>query len=223
MEAKDIIELNNKKRELLTEENETAYGDMLIYLRLADVPEQHVEELLLEISDHLLEAQEEGKNAYDVFGNDLQSYCDELVSALPRQTMLEKFSFSGFMVSLLLAIQFGIDTIAAFGLSFTKKQNHLPGVPFSIPGTLLSIIFITGSIFIILYLLKRDSFNQTMNWKQRITFGLAFSIPFCSSVFSNIYFKKQSYLCYNLPIWQSVLLTLFFYVSYKFLYKTSKF
>lgn len=38
MNAQDMIELNNKKRELLTSENEIAYGDMLVYLRLSNVP-----------------------------------------------------------------------------------------------------------------------------------------------------------------------------------------
>lgn len=32
MNAQDMIELNNKKRELLTPENEVAYSDMLVYL-----------------------------------------------------------------------------------------------------------------------------------------------------------------------------------------------
>lgn len=82
MNAQDMIKLNNKKRELLTPENEVAYSDMLVYLRLSNVPEQQVEELLLEILDHLIEAQTENKNAYDIFGDDLQSYCDELISAL---------------------------------------------------------------------------------------------------------------------------------------------
>ena len=63
---------------------------MLVYLRLSNVPEHQVEELLLEILDHLIEAQAENKNAYDIFGNDLQSYCDELIVALPAQTKLEK-------------------------------------------------------------------------------------------------------------------------------------
>ncbi|MGQ0454263.1 hypothetical protein ACT4UM_20135, partial [Bacillus sp. SS-TM] len=49
MNAQDMIELNNKKRELLTSENEAAYGDMLVYLRISNVPEQQMEELLLEI------------------------------------------------------------------------------------------------------------------------------------------------------------------------------
>ncbi|MGQ0516245.1 hypothetical protein ACT453_35000, partial [Bacillus sp. D-CC] len=66
MNAQDMIKLNNKQRELLTPENEVAYSDMLVYLRLSNVPEQQVEELLLEILDHLIEAQRENKNAYDI-------------------------------------------------------------------------------------------------------------------------------------------------------------
>ena len=38
-----------------------------------------MEELLLEILDHLLEAQEDGKTAHDIFGEDLKAYCDELI------------------------------------------------------------------------------------------------------------------------------------------------
>ncbi len=114
MKAKDMIELNNRKRKLLTPENEAAYGDMLVYLRLSNVPEHQVEELLLEILDHLIEAQAENKNAYDIFGDDLQPYCDELIAAL--QLNIRKFSLIirliGF-ISLLLAIQFGIDTFAS--------------------------------------------------------------------------------------------------------------
>lgn len=124
MNAKDMIELNNRKRKLLTPENEAAYGDMLVYLRLSNVPEHQVEELLLEILDHLIEAQAENKNAYDIFGDDLQSYCDELISALPAPTKLEKISLIGFVISLLLAIQFGIDTVASlFHFSFERIQK----------------------------------------------------------------------------------------------------
>lgn len=114
MTEKEMVKLNNEKRKLLTAENEAAYGDMLVYLRISNVPEQQMEELLLEILDHLIEAQAENKNAYDIFGDDLQSYCDELISALPTQTKLEKTSLIGFIISLLLAIQFGIDAIVSF-------------------------------------------------------------------------------------------------------------
>ncbi|MGN4446646.1 hypothetical protein ACTFOB_17285 [Bacillus cereus group sp. MYBK79-1] len=223
MKAQHMIELNNKKRELLTSENETAYGDMLVYLRLSNVPEHQVEELLLEILDHLIEAQTENKNAYDIFGNDLRSYCDELISALPTQTKLEKTSLIGFVISLLLAIQFGMHAMASLFIFLFEKNTNKLGPPFSILGTTLSISIIILGILFILYLLKRFSFDQTMNWKKKILFGFAFATPFCSAVFLNIYFQKQPYLIYHLTFWQNALIAILFYALYKLLYKKSNF
>ncbi|MGG4304951.1 DUF1129 family protein [Bacillus wiedmannii] len=223
MNAQDMIELNNKKRELLTSENETAYGDMLVYLRLSNVPEHQVEELLLEILDHLIEAQAENKSAYDIFGNDLQSYCDELISALPVQTKLEKTSLIGFVISLLLAIQFGIDAIVSFFILIFENNVEQFTPAFSIPGTILSVSLIILGIMLILYLLKRYSFDQKINWKRRILFGLAFATPFCSAIFVNIYFRKQPYLIYHLTFWQNALIAILFFILYKLLYKKSNF
>ncbi|WP_144504898.1 DUF1129 family protein [Bacillus mycoides] len=223
MKAKDMVELNNKKRELLTTENESAYGDMLVYLRLSNVPAQQMEELLLEILDHLIEAQTENKNAYDIFGDDLQSYCDELISASPTQTKLEKTSLIGFSISLLLAIQFGIDALVSFFILIFGKNTEQLNPAFSIPGTTLFVSLIILGILFILYLLKRYSFNQKINWKRRILFGFAFATPFCSAVFLNIYFKKQPYLIYHLTFWQNALIAILFYISYKLLYKKTNF
>ncbi|MCR6785748.1 MULTISPECIES: DUF1129 domain-containing protein [Bacillus cereus group] len=223
MNAQDMIELNNKKRELLTSENEIAYGDMLVYLRLSNVPEHQVEELLLEILDHLIEAQAENKNAYDIFGNDLQSYCDELIAALPAQTKLEKTSLIGFVISLLLAIQFGMDTLASLFIFLFEKDADIISPPFSIPGTTLSISLIVLGILLILYLLKRYSFNKKINWKKRILFGFAFATPFCSAIFVNIYFRKQPYFICHLTFWQNALIAILFFILYKLLYKKSNF
>ncbi|EML9732247.1 TPA: DUF1129 family protein [Bacillus cereus] len=223
MNAQDMIELNNKKRELLTSENEIAYGDMLVYLRLSNVPEHQVEELLLEILDHLIEAQAENKNAYDIFGNDLQSYCDELIAASPAQTKLEKTSLIGFVISLLLAIQFGMDTLASLFIFLFEKDTDIISPPFSIPGTTLSISLIVLGILLILYLLKRYSFNKKINWKKRILFGFAFATPFCSAIFVNIYFRKQPYFIYHLTFWQNALIAILFFILYKLLYKKSNF
>ncbi|WP_130067623.1 hypothetical protein [Bacillus albus] len=223
MNAQDMIELNNKKRELLTSENEIAYGDMLVYLRLSNVPEHQVEELLLEILDHLIEAQAENKNAYDIFGNDLQSYCDELIAALPAQTKLEKTSLIGFVISLLLAIQFGMDTLASLFIFLFEIDTDIISPPFSIPGTTLSISLIVLGILLILYLLKRYSFNKKINWKKRILFGFAFATPFCSAIFINIYFRKQPYFIYHLTFWQNALIAILFFILYKLLYIKSNF
>ncbi|OJD63322.1 DUF1129 family protein [Bacillus sp. NH11B] len=223
MNAQDMVELNNKKRELLTPENESTYGDMLVYLRLSNVPERQMEELLLEILDHLIEAQTENKNAYDIFGDDLQSYCDELISASPTQTNLEKTSLIGFSISLLLAIQFGIDALVSFFILIFGKNTEQLNPAFSIPGTTLFVSLIILGILFILHLLKRYSFNQKINWKRRILFGFAFATPFCSAVFLNIYFKKQPYLIYHLTFWQNALIAILFFILYKLLYKKTNF
>ena len=68
-----------------------------------------MEELLLEILDHLLEAQEDGKTAHDIFGEDLKAYCDELIKSSEHQNSFQQAAVIGFAVSLLLAVQ--MDTI----------------------------------------------------------------------------------------------------------------
>ncbi|QQN86536.1 DUF1129 family protein [Bacillus toyonensis] len=222
MKPEEMIKVNNEKRKLLTKENELAYGNILVYIRCSNVPEQQSEELLLEILDHLLESQKEGKTAYDIFGDDLQAYCDELITALPKQTMFEKIASIGFIVSLLLAIQFGIDTISAMIISVSPKKHALQGVSFDILGTLLSVTILTGGIYIIFHILKGFSFDVKMNWKSRISFGLAVSIPFGSAILIYIFFKKHPFISYNISLWQGALTAVFFYILYKFLFKTSR-
>ncbi|PQZ58703.1 hypothetical protein CQZ94_05170 [Bacillus sp. MYb209] len=222
MTEKEMVKLNNKKRKLLTPENESAYGDMLIYLRFTSVPQKQMEELLLEILDHLLEAQEDGKNAHDIFGEDLKAYCDELITSSEHQNSFQQAAVIGFAVSLLLAIQIGYDTFTTLMQKLFTDTNHL-GIPFSIPGTILSAIVLTIGSFITFSLFRRFSFTILVSWQQKVLLILSVFIPFVLSVFSNVFFKTQPYLFYNLSIWQGALVTLSFYILYKFLYKTSKF
>ncbi|MGE7881096.1 DUF1048 domain-containing protein [Bacillus sp. NPDC094077] len=222
MTEKEMVKLNNKKRKLLTPENEAAYGDMLIYLRFTSVPQKQMEELLLEILDHLLEAQENGKNAHDIFGEDLKSYCDELINSSEHQNSFQQAAVIGFAVSLLLTIQIGYDTFTTLIQKLFTNTNH-SGIPFSIPGTILSAIVLTLGAFITFSLFRRFSFTILVSWKQKVLLLLSVFIPFVLSVFSNVFFKTQPYLFYNLSIWQGTLVTLSFYILYKFLYKTSKF
>ena len=52
MKAKQLIEENNRKRNLLNPENNHYYSDMLIYIRLnLSLSEQQSEEVLLEMLD----------------------------------------------------------------------------------------------------------------------------------------------------------------------------
>ncbi|MGN4726322.1 DUF1048 domain-containing protein [Bacillus cereus group sp. MYBK181-1] len=222
MTEKEMVQLNDKKRKLLTPENEAAYGDMLIYLRLTSVPQKQMEELLLEILDHLVEAQEDGKTAHDIFGEDLKAYCDELINSSEHQNSFQQAAVIGFAVSLLLAVQIGYDTFTTLMQKLFSNTNT-SGIPFSIPGTILSAIVLTIGAFITFSLFRRFSFTILVSWKQKALLLLSVFIPFVLSVFANVFFKTKPYLFYNLSILQGALITLSFYILYKFLYKTSKF
>lgn len=96
LKASELIEQNNQKRALLTEGNEKYYTNLLLYIRTKlTLSEQQSEEVLMEMLDHLIEGQQEGKTAKEIFGNDPKGYADEIVSQLPRENKRNGFIFMG--------------------------------------------------------------------------------------------------------------------------------
>lgn len=105
MNAKDLVKLNNEKRKQLNEHNRNYYEDMLVYIRChLLLSEQQSEELLIELLDHLLEAQKHGKSAEDVFGKDPKTYCDELIRQLPKEKKRNIYAFVGYLMIQLFAL-----------------------------------------------------------------------------------------------------------------------
>ena len=98
--TKELIEDNNIKRELLSTENEQYYLDLLMYIRLQlSLSERATEEVLMEMLDHLLEGQEVGKTAAEIFGNDPKAYADELIRQLPKEKKRDLFQFGAQVVT----------------------------------------------------------------------------------------------------------------------------
>lgn len=96
LKASELIEQNNQKRALLTEGNEKYYTNLLLYIRTKlTLSEQQSEEVLMEMLDHLIEGQQEGKTAKEIFGNDPKGYADEIVSQLPRENKRNSLIFMG--------------------------------------------------------------------------------------------------------------------------------
>src|SRR5690625_5652672 len=105
MKAKEIIALNNEKREQLNDENLAYYEDMLMYIRLSSSKsEQQTEEILLELLEHTLAAQHEGRTVKDVFRDDLKAYCQDIIEEIPKETTKKQFKFSLMIILQFLAI-----------------------------------------------------------------------------------------------------------------------
>lgn len=119
MKAKEIIALNNEKREQLNEENLAYYEDMLIYIRLSSSKsEQQTEEILLELLEHTLEAQHEGRTVKDVFGGNLKAYCQDIIEEIPQETTKKQFKFSLMIILQFLAIASFFNGVVGVGLYY---------------------------------------------------------------------------------------------------------
>lgn len=169
MNAKDIIKLNNEMREQLTEENSEYYGDMLVYIRTNfNKSERYTEEVLLELLEHLLGAQQEGRTAREVFGEDLKAYCNEIIGEIPAEKKTNRLSFIIYIV-LNLAGVVGL-TVGLIGyvlhhfFSFGSGSISFPvgtGMLIILIDLLLLLLF----IFIILKWIKRSTFKKKQQRK----------------------------------------------------------
>jgi len=102
--AKDLIQLNNKKRKQLTKENLKYYENILVYIRLSySKNEQETEEILSDLLNHLLEAQAEGKTAEEVFGDEPKQYADEIIGELPGMLTKKRTLFITMFILYFLA------------------------------------------------------------------------------------------------------------------------
>ena len=126
----ELIEQNNSKREELSKENLAVYEDFLLYVRTdLRADEQASEEILMDLLDHLLEGQQYGKTAAEIFSNNPKEYADELIENLPREKKRNAalfilsqvlglagwFSLSYGVINLLLSLFQPVETDASLG------------------------------------------------------------------------------------------------------------
>jgi uncharacterized membrane-anchored protein len=171
MKAKHLIEENNRKREQLTPENEKYYSDMLIYIRLQlALSEQQSEEVLMEMLDHLLDGQNEGKTARDIFGDAPKQYADEIIQNLPKEQKREVIPFiTGIvlnLVSWMLMVRGVVIPVAS-----QIKNEEVSSSVYLFP-TLITFAIILGSIgfgvWFIFRTIQRSLFNGKASDKKNM-------------------------------------------------------
>ncbi|PWA13165.1 DUF1129 domain-containing protein [Pueribacillus theae] len=167
MDAKKLIEENNRKRELLTAENEAYYSDMLIYIRLQlTLSEQQSEEILMEMLDHLLDGQEEGKTARDIFGNDPKAFADEIIEQLPKEKKRDAITFVAGIVGNIVSWVLIIRGILLLVLSiFTEVKTEINLFATAVSSFSIAC-FVIFTLWFIFRLVNNSLFNEKRNTKK---------------------------------------------------------
>ncbi|MFU0789247.1 DUF1129 family protein [Virgibacillus proomii] len=170
MNANELISINNEKRNQLNEENLAFYEDMLVYIRTAsNKSEQQTEEILLELLEHLIEAQSEGKTAENIFGRDPRVYCEELINELPKEKRKYNLLFATRIIIQVAAIFSIVDGVISSALYyfFHKGENT---ATLYLGSSLISFICFLLLLYIFIKLvfwwLKRSTFagKRTKKW-----------------------------------------------------------
>ncbi|RJE88312.1 DUF1129 family protein [Paenibacillus sp. 1011MAR3C5] len=215
MNTKQMILLNNERRKLLSDENLAAYENAMVYIRLNARSEYITESVLLELLEHLIEAQQHKKNAQDVFGEDLHAYCDALIANIPHQSkqswVLDVFNYTAILLGSLFAVQTIVQLLSYFIPSLKVEQISM--VP------LLIIVALSGIvILVLLYALKATVFGRK-SWF--ILSGVTYILAIAIYVYSTFLFKDV----WTVPInfWSSLAFTaIMFTLSWLFKQLSSK-
>ncbi|HWL13392.1 MAG TPA: DUF1129 family protein [Ureibacillus sp.] len=182
--VKEMVKQNNEKRKTLTSENQEYYENMLVFIRTNPLKsERATEEVLLEMLEHLVEAQKDGKRAEEVFGMSPKELAEEISENLPKESFKDMLDF-GLEIGLTL---FGW-YLASVGLVplIMKQEQTLYLGSMLISGILLIASCVTV-IFLVFGLLKRNAFEEKskknkVNW----ILGILFVLLFAGGVSSNV-------------------------------------
>lgn len=169
MNTQKLIEENNDKRELLTSENEKYYSDMMVYIRLGGglmLSEQQSEEVLMEMLDHLLDGQNEGKTAKEIFGDHPQEYAEEIIQQLPKEKRRTMFAFISKIVVDIVSWLLMINGLIVLVISQFKELGTTVYLFTAVMNAIVIFIGVVLTIWFILRLVKKSLFNENSSDKK---------------------------------------------------------
>lgn len=179
--VKELIRQNNEKRKQLTPENQQYYENLLVYIRAnLSRNERATEEVLLEMLEHLLEAQKEGKTASEVFGKNPKDLADEIIVSLPKESWKRQLEFA---FEILFTL-FGWYLIVRGIFPLLNKENQIIYSGNLVISTLLLVGSLLMLIYLIVNLLKKEAFQEPKT-KQKMTilFGFITIVLFAMSFY----------------------------------------
>lgn len=216
MNAQHLIDEMNEKSKKLTKENLKFFEDMLIYVRLASSKsELETEEILTEILDHLLLAQEEGKSALQVFGNNPKQFADDIIGELPklvtkkRTLMFAMIIFYFFSTYAIFTSLFDLISYYFLGVGSTMKEFYLGS---TIVELLISIPVAFICLYGIIAIFRWQCFQKISRVTEFLSYGL-YGILSVGLFFLVIYFTPDFGILLEIPVYYVLILGVLLFIA----------
>ncbi len=166
--TKTLIQENNDKREQLTEDNKKVYEDFLVYLRTdLRIDEHQGEEILMEILNHLLEAQADGVPAGEIFGDNPKKFADELIAELPSEKKRGRTGFIAGQFLRIAAFLLIVQGVMTFILPYFTAVDTSVGVGNMILLGILITVIVLAAIRVVFRLLRQSLFKENPKKAER--------------------------------------------------------
>lgn len=149
MDVKQLVKSINERKKMLSKPNLKYYEDILVYIRLASMKDEKAkEEVLMEMLEHLIEAEQNGIEAEDVFGKTPKQLADEIIESLPAE---KKSSAIFFMVeTIILLVGVYIASTGLFNVILAEDfELHVGSV-------MICLVVIVGGFLLLLPILLKQ-------------------------------------------------------------------
>lgn len=191
--TKELIRENNERRQHLTEENEQYYTNLLVYIRSKFLlSERATEELLMEMLEHLLEGQQDGKSAEELFGGDPRAYADELIGQMPKEKKKNQVLFGvQLAISVLSWMVLARGAVLGVLSFFQPVDEHLYLV--STAALLAAVLLIVAvGVIVLMKVLNKTAFKKKKStWKVAIAGGFSGIVVFGLFMGIAFFFKDK--------------------------------
>ena len=187
--VKKLIAENNEKRQRLNEENLAFYENFMVYVRASLLKDERAkEEVLMEMLDHVLLAQDDGKRAEDVFGKNPKQLADDVVANIPQEPFKHVFTFAIEIIATLFACY----TVVVGIIDFVQGKERVVFIGNAALLVGLFVAVLAVMIIVFLKTLKNEAFQQKKSNKLFIiTYSLL--LMACSVGIYFIFIKVPSF------------------------------
>ncbi len=140
---KDKIATHYELSKQLEPEYDAVYTDMVVYIRTSSITAEDAEEIVNDILVMMLEAQARGDAPENVFGNDYQAFCDEMITSMGKMPV--KARIKDYMQDLYPSMN-----ICLFFSWFNTLNVTKPWNPASLLTVELSAAFVLNMVFMLM-------------------------------------------------------------------------
>lgn len=176
--TKQLLEENNRRGERLTPENQKILVDIVAYLRGSSASTYQQELVHRDILDMLQEGEARGQTAAQVIGEDYQTFCDEILTELPKRNMKQHIVYALSTVTLSAAGLLSIWLVFRLFEAPFQNRPFTPWLPMTLGQLLGGIMLIAYSYGLVEHICRNSFEDRDPSRLQVISFFVCIGLFF---------------------------------------------